>query len=172
MKKEILDVVNEKDEIIGQASYEKIHKEKIPHHVVFAFLLNSNGEILLQLRAKTKSAYPEHWSFSFGGHVRHGESYEEGLIREAKEEVGVTFDKKDFRFKGKGKLTESTGGFILYSLYEVSFDGPIEEHTEEVDAVQFVDFPTLRKFLEEGKEKIHPQVVDIIKQYYSKELGL
>lgn len=171
MTEEILDIVDEHDNIVGKAPYEQVHAEKLLHHVVFALIFNDAGEILLQLRAKTKNAYPSHWSFSMGGHVRHSESYLQGLVREAKEEVGVDFSEHDFVFKGKGILTESTGGSIVYQLYEVHYDGPIEEKTEEVDAVQFVDFSTLKKMLDEGKEKMHPQTVKAFKRFYAKELA-
>jgi 8-oxo-dGTP diphosphatase len=56
---------------------------------VGALFINAEGKVLLGLRAPSKKAWPLHWD-SIGGHVEAGESLEEALIREAREEVGVT----------------------------------------------------------------------------------
>ena len=56
---------------------------------VGALFINAEGKVLLRLRAPSKKAWPLHWD-SIGGHVEAGESLEEALIREAREEVGVT----------------------------------------------------------------------------------
>ncbi len=170
--REILDIINEKDEVIGSASYEKVHQEKLRHHVVVCMLSNEGGEILLQLRSASKSAYPSHWSFSFGGHVRKGESYQKGLVREGKEEIGVIFEEKDFIFRGEGAHVEQSGAPVIYKIYTTVFDGPIEEHTEEVDAVQFVSWEVMRRMIDEEKDRLHPIMVIALKRYFAKELGL
>lgn len=167
MKKEILDLINEKDEVIGQESYDVIHKDKLLHRVTSAMLFNNAGEVLLQLRAKEKSAYPLHWSFSMGGHVRHNETYLNGLVREAEEEVGVVFLPSDFVFKGKGKFVEKAGAPVLYQIYTTIYDGPIEERNEEVEAVQFVSPEVLKKMLEDRKEKIHPAMATVLRAHWS-----
>lgn len=171
MTEEILDIVNDKDEIIGQASHAEMHKLQLMHHVVIAMVLNEEDEVLLQLRAKNKSAHPSHWSFSMGGHVRHGETYEKALKREAREEIGITISEDQCVLKGQGKLKEQSGADVLYRAYEVRYDGPIEEHTEEVDAVQFVTWKELRTMIDDGKEKIHPQMITALKSHWAKELG-
>src|SRR5690242_7418306 len=99
MTEEILDIVDEKDTVIGQAEYDKVHDQKLLHRVVHAMVINDVGELLLQLRSAHKKSFPLHWSFSVGGHVRHTETYEKALIREAKEEIGLSFKKKAFIFK-------------------------------------------------------------------------
>src|SRR5436309_1462601 len=52
-------------------------------------LLLRNGTVLLARRSAGRQAYPNRWSFP-GGHVEAGESLDDALIRELREEIGVT----------------------------------------------------------------------------------
>lgn len=54
---------------------------------VGALFIRSDGKVLLGLRAPTKKSWPNH---TIGGRVENGESLEGTLVREAREEVGVT----------------------------------------------------------------------------------
>jgi 8-oxo-dGTP pyrophosphatase MutT (NUDIX family) len=56
---------------------------------VGALFIRADGRVLLGLRAPTKKAWPGHWD-SIGGRLEDGESLEEALIREIREEIGVT----------------------------------------------------------------------------------
>jgi 8-oxo-dGTP diphosphatase len=56
---------------------------------VGALFIRPDGKVLLGLRAPTKKVWPNHWD-TIGGRVEDGESLEQALIREAREEVGVT----------------------------------------------------------------------------------
>ena len=63
---------------------------------------NENGEkeILLQLRQNT--GYMDNmYDFACSGHVEKGESYTTALVREAKEEIGITLKEEDFMLKYK-----------------------------------------------------------------------
>ncbi|HEX2976872.1 MAG TPA: NUDIX domain-containing protein [Bacteroidales bacterium] len=57
---------------------------------------NEEGEFLLYLRDnKPDIPFPDHWDL-IGGHVEKGETPEEALIREVKEEIDI--DLKDYQF--------------------------------------------------------------------------
>lgn len=51
-------------------------------------LLMRDGRMLLGRRSPTKKAWPDTWDMP-GGHVEKGESFEEALLREIDEEIGV-----------------------------------------------------------------------------------
>ena len=60
-----------------------------PANTVGALFIRPDGKVLLGLRAPSKPEWPNHWD-TIGGHVEDGESLEAALVREAREEVGVT----------------------------------------------------------------------------------
>jgi 8-oxo-dGTP diphosphatase len=64
--------------------------------VAAVILENDKGEILLYLRDnKSTIPFPHHWDL-FGGYIEEGETPEEALVREVKEELN--FDLHDVRF--------------------------------------------------------------------------
>ena len=58
------------------------------HEVAAALIIRSNL-ILLGQRSLTRAFYPGVWDL-FGGHVESGESHDEALRRELREELGIT----------------------------------------------------------------------------------
>ncbi len=61
-----------------------------PHYnvAVFVLLKNKKGEYLLQQRQNT-SYMNGYWDFSGSGHLEHGETIRESVVREAEEECGM-----------------------------------------------------------------------------------
>ena len=58
------------------------------HEVVAALIIQSH-KILLGQRSATRAFYPDVWDL-FGGHMEPGEGREQTLVRELKEELGIT----------------------------------------------------------------------------------
>jgi 8-oxo-dGTP diphosphatase len=79
------------------------------------FLFDRNGQLLIYLRDnKLNIPFPNHWDF-FGGHLEEGESPEEGLVREVKEELGI--EMKDWKFFRTYVCTEGDAYPNIKHLY-------------------------------------------------------
>ena len=88
-------------------------------------LENDNGEFLLYLRdGKPGIPFPYHWDL-IGGHVEEGETPEEALIREVKEEID--FDLKDYTFFKEYLCLEGDAYPNIKYIYSGRIALPIEE---------------------------------------------
>ena len=90
-------------------------------------LENDKGEFLLALRDnKPGIPFPNHWDL-IGGHVEEGETPEEALVREVKEELDIDLKEYSF-FKIYECLTGDAYENIKY-IYTGKINIPIEEVT-------------------------------------------
>ncbi len=60
-------------------------------------VITYNNEYLFQRRSRNLEFFPEYLSF-LGGHIDQGESAMDALIKEVKEESGITINPKDCKF--------------------------------------------------------------------------
>ena len=87
---EWLPLVNEQGEVIGKAPRSKCHgASRLLHPVVHLHITDGHGGIFLQKRSRTKKLLPGKWDTAVGGHIGIGETPEEALHREAREELGI-----------------------------------------------------------------------------------
>ncbi len=88
------------------------------------------GSVLLVRRAPTRRFYADMWDL-FGGHVEAGESAEDALRREGREELGV--DIESFELLGTGWDPVEQVGYAVFSVSSWSGE-PVnaapDEHTE------------------------------------------
>ena len=88
-------------------------------------LENDKGELLLYCRDnKPGIPFPQHWDL-FGGHVEEGETPEEALVRELKEELN--YDLKEFRFFKKYECLEGDAYPNIKYIYSGRINIPVEE---------------------------------------------
>jgi 8-oxo-dGTP diphosphatase len=90
-------------------------------------LENDKGEFLLALRDnKPGIPFPDHWDL-IGGHVEEGETPEEALVREVKEELDI--DIKEFSFYKKYECLTGDAYENIKYIYTGKINIPIEEVT-------------------------------------------
>ena len=146
-KIEILPLVNERGIIIGQAQRWQVHNgSKLLHPVVHLHVLNSKGEIYLQLRPTWKKIQPGKWDTAVGGHVSFGEKTEDALKREAEEEVGITGFKAT---KLKQYVWESNIEKELVCTFKTIYDDIISP-SEETDGGRFWTREEIKESLGKG----------------------
>ena len=131
---EIFDLVNEKDEVIGEATRSQVHSNpKLIHRVAHIWIINDKGEILTQQRSLSKDKAPGQWDISCGGHIRKGHDPEVTAERELEEELGVKADCKLIKkyIQGHADQTE------MVNLYYAVHNGPFTFNDGEVEQVKF-----------------------------------
>jgi len=90
-------------------------------------LENDSGEFLLALRDnKSWIPFPDHWDL-IGGHVEEGETPEEALVREYKEELDL--DLKEYSFFRKYECLTGDAYENIKYIYSGKINIPIEEIT-------------------------------------------
>ncbi len=90
-------------------------------------LFDRQNRLLIYLRDdKPEIPFPNHWDF-FGGHVEEGETPEQALVREVREELGVDLPQWEF-FRSYECLTGDAYPNIKY-IYRARIDKTAEEVT-------------------------------------------
>ena len=98
MEHELLDIVDEKDNIIGQDTKENKFRKGLISRNVAIFILDDNKKLLIVKRSSQKKSFPNRYDAAACGNVKAGESYEDAAKREVMEELNIECDLK---FLGK-----------------------------------------------------------------------
>lgn len=90
---ELLPVVDEQGNVTGAATRRQCHNgnDKPLHPVVHLHVFDAKGRLYLQKRPEWKDIQPGKWDTAVGGHVDLGENIMQALLREAREELGLTY---------------------------------------------------------------------------------
>jgi len=160
---EILDIVNDADEVIGQAERQEIYDNGHCHRIVHVWVFNDIGELALQKRSKHCGFRPLHWGVSAAGHVSAGEDYDTSALRELEEEIGVV--RHSIEKVGKEFWNgEKTNAHIC--IYRCVHNGDFSIDEKEVDHVRWVSVKDVKKMIDEG-EPFTRQFLHVFDKFFS-----
>jgi isopentenyldiphosphate isomerase len=131
MSEEIFDIVNERDEVVGQAPRSEVHAKKLLHRAVHVLVFNARGQLFLQKRSMTKDTAKGKWDSSSSGHVDSGEDYDTCAVREVWEEIGLKLDRTPERIL-RLEASADTGQEFVW-VYRCTSEGPFVLHPEEIE---------------------------------------
>ncbi|TVL90667.1 NUDIX domain-containing protein [Streptomyces sp. SAJ15] len=127
---EVLDIVDERDRVVGQARRADALARRLRHRCVFILVRDPDGRVFVHRRTAEKLVFPSRHDVFVGGVVGAGESYDEAALREAEEELGVSglpAPRPLFRF-----LYDTPEHTWWSAVYEVSCALPVDPQAEEV----------------------------------------
>jgi isopentenyl-diphosphate delta-isomerase len=153
-KDELLDLVNEDDEIIGEVWKSEAHRDpsKIHREVAIA-VFNNRGEVLIQRRSMDKTNNPGSWKITAAGHVDKGENPKKAIERELVEELGIKVNVKYLtkRFeKREGKPGYSESRFVYVYYATVKGRAEIRLDKNEVMDARWIKPSKLEQFAKDN----------------------
>jgi len=101
--------LNENGTVRGLEDRQYVHNNGILHSAVQCWIMNEQGNILIQRRAATKDKSAGKWDVSFGGHCVKTDNFNniliENVIKEGKEELGLNINAQDIIKLGEVRYT-------------------------------------------------------------------
>ncbi len=138
---ELFDLYDEHDSPLGETKLRSdVHRDGDWHRTVHIYVINLQGEVLVQLRSPHKDQKPNLWQTHFGGHVAAGKDYDETAVRELEEEIGLCVDLEDLHLLEKHSHSyenNSEHSKIYYYLF-MGDDSEIHFNDGEVSEVKWM----------------------------------
>lgn len=175
MERQII-LVNEKDQKLGTEEKIKAHREGLLHKAFSIFLVDGEGNTLIQKRAEGKYHSGGLWSNSCCSHQYEGESTFESAGRCLKDELGIeakldwnslmeTGFFKYYADLGEMKEHEMDHVFVVY----LGKEPEVVPNPEEVSEVRWLSCQEIDRELQEGVEYTawFEKAYDIAKMFIS-----
>ena len=172
---EYFDVLNKYGEFTNKiATREECHKNGYWHRAVYGFIINKNGDVLLQKRSANKKLWPNLWDITAGGHVLAGELGEQALIREVKEELDIDITENEVKYLVGSTSTNIKGDIInnhFNECYIINKDinpSLIKLQEEEVSDIKWFSKEEILKRIDNNYDGITDKTGpwNFLKKYY------
>jgi 16S rRNA (adenine1518-N6/adenine1519-N6)-dimethyltransferase len=151
---EVFDIVDENDQVTGQASRVEVHARKLLHRAVHVFIFNKRGDLLLQQRSMFKDVHPGVWGSSVSGHLDAGEDYAAAVLRELDEEMGIQAETPPEEI-ARIAPSEATG-WEHVRLYRMTHQGAVRFPAAEVSAAAWFPLAEIEAWLAARPEDFSP----------------
>ena len=179
MAKEYFDILDENGNKTGRTKLRsEVHRDGDWHKAVHIWIINNDGDILLQRRCATKDSNPNMLDISSAGHLSAGDDSLEGALRELKEELNLDIKPEDLQFiktlKRSSKYTETFINNEFDDLYIVRTDKKIEDmkfQKEEISEIMYVPYKKFKEMVKNRQSDLlmHDDEFEILFNMFDKE---
>jgi isopentenyl-diphosphate delta-isomerase len=161
---EIFDVVNDRDEVIGQATRREVHERGLKHRAVHVLLFNPKGELFVQKRSAAKDTFPGRYDSSASGHLDASETYDSCAARELHEELGIQVLQPELVRLFKIDASPETGWEFVW-VYTLR--GEYEPHVNpsEIEDGEFWDLDRVRAAIANDPERCAPSFCRVFREF-------
>ncbi|MEQ9424933.1 MAG: isopentenyl-diphosphate Delta-isomerase [Cyclobacteriaceae bacterium] len=147
-------LVDEKDQPTGFGEKLEVHQKGLLHRAFSIFVINSQGDLLLQKRADNKYHSGGLWANTCCSHPIKGEGQETTVLRRLNEEMGFTCPIKPlFSFVYKTTLDNDLTEYEYDHVYLGHFDGSPSPNPNEVADWKWVSLADLKTDLAQNPKK-------------------
>ena len=151
---EWFDVVDRSDRVIDRASREEVHQNGLLHRSAHLLVFDGSGRVLLQKRSMVKDRFPGRWDSSVSGHVDSGESYDQCIVREAMEEIGIRLAATPERLFKVDACDETDQEFSW--VYRTYSEGPFAPNEEEISEIRWFTGDEVSHLVKTDPESVSP----------------
>ena len=158
IKKEMLILVNDKDEDIGSASKKECHEGSgLLHRAFSVFIFNQRKEVLIQQRSDEKMLWGKYWSNACCSHPRLGEEIEKAAHRRIKEELSLECDLSYlFKFQYQKKFLDVGSEFELCHVFIGKNDHQPSADPSEIKDWKYISIDELTQSMNKNPEYFTP----------------
>lgn len=161
---EIFDIIDDNDNVIGQAARSDVHASGLLHRGVHLLLFDREGHMLIQKRSADRKQYASLWDCSVSEHVKSGESYPDAAVRGAKEEMSVDVSGLRPLFKFRMEYGPNDNEISVVYAGEVE-PAQVRFDAEEVGEVAYVQPSDLLARMEQSPQLYCGWFIQIMKHY-------
>jgi 8-oxo-dGTP pyrophosphatase MutT (NUDIX family) len=162
---EWVDIVDDQGQTIATTTRQEMRSRRLPHRCVYVLVFDASGRLFIHQRTSTKDVYPDFWDVAAGGVLATSESFDEGAIREIREELGIDAQPEPlFPFHYQDENT------VVFSMvYRITHNGPFRLQPEEIVQGKFVTWPELDSILQANR--FCPDGLQVLEMFRTKPLA-
>ncbi len=144
-KEEMLILVNEYNQEIGQMEKMQVHQKGLLHRAFSILLFNDQDQLLLQQRASHKYHSPRLWSNTCCGHPRLNESTQEAANRRLIEEMGIRIPLQElYTFQYQSVLENNLIEHEYDHVFVGRYNNPPIPNADEVSDWKYISMDDLQ----------------------------
>ena len=176
---EYFDILDENGNLTKKTKLRsEVHRDGDWHKAVHIWIINENGDVLLQRRCATKDSNPNMLDISSAGHLSAGDNSLDGAIRELSEELGLEVSKEELKFiktlKKSARYTETFINNEFSDVYILRTNKSVDEmkfQESEISEIFYVPYKKFKQMVENKQSDLlmHTEEFKIIFDMFDSE---